>query len=313
MRIYEDRERNKKQRYCRICGHLGHMWFTCPAPAKMMELRKQGKDPDKTLLSYALRRELSLWPNGKLEQEQYLWAVMENAYEEQQKRASSRKNKQKKKQKSRCGFCNSASHNRRTCETMENFKQDLSRSNQNFRSMFHKLIVQDLGLAEGALVSVQAMQIHLGSEWIENFQSVGIVSKIHWSEVNLSLAMSCWDYHSKLTIEMIIENQTFSTKSPFGILSQEDSSTGRCIADIFGNGTSEWGLQIDAILAPSKAIPSKEWFNEGYEDCWDWIAKKKSLPLLNNWFSPMIDHWHPKTGEFAEGLKERLRSYGYDK
>jgi len=46
MKIYENRQQQARVTHCPTCGNEGHMWMTCPAPAKMMELKNQGKEPD---------------------------------------------------------------------------------------------------------------------------------------------------------------------------------------------------------------------------------------------------------------------------
>jgi len=300
------------------------MWMTCHVPAKMMALKKQGKEPDTSLYStwqqssYGRRGE-----NGELIYHDRIFQTMQRQFDKQQERIASRKRKKERreaimgkpvKRVSACGFCKSEAHNRRNCEVMFNFIDDLTRASTNYRKKFYERLVKGQGVAEGALVTVSSSHIHIGGKWIENFEGVGIISEITWDKVNLGLTMNSWDYRSKIKVSMVVNGTTFAVDNPFrGMIEADTSEDGKQgeTAELFGGG-SGWGLQIDSILAPSENIPSEEWFNEGYTECWEWIAKKKTLYEVNNYLAPLIAQWHPsRRGRNAGKLNYRLSQYGY--
>jgi len=324
MRIYEERSTSKRRTHCPTCGNEGHMWMTCPVPAKMMELKKQGKEPDMSLYS---QWQASTWgrrnDNGDMIYKDRIFRKMEMELDKQQRRKENRKAKKErderfgivpKKRKTSCGFCGGTDHNRRNCDIMFNFMDDLARASTNYRKKFYERLVQGQGFAEGALVAVSASYIHVGNQWTEDFEAIGIISSIDWDKVNLGLTMNNWDYRSKIKVSMVVNGTTFTVENPFKGMT--DTDTDNCgkkgeIAELFGS-CSGYGLQIDSVVAPSENIPSEEWFNEGHTDCWEWITKNKSLSDVACYLAPLIAKWHPsRRGRNAGKLNFRLSQYGY--
>ena len=326
MKIYTERQQNTKTTYCPTCGNEGHMWMTCPAPAKMMALKKQGKEPDTSLYStwqqssYGRRGD-----DGKLVYQDRIFTTMRRQLEKQEERVASRKSRKERKEQlygkptkrtTMCGFCKSEAHNRRNCEVMFNFQDDLARASTNYRKKFYERLVKGQGFAEGALVAVSSPYIHLGDDWVEDFEGIGIITSVSWDKVNLGLTMNNWEYASKLRVEMLVNGQTVWQDNPFrGMIeadTTEDGKKGK-IAELFG-GHHGYGVQIDSVMAPSENIPSEEWFNEGYTDCWEWITKNKSLSDVSYRLAPLIAQWHPsRRGRNAGKLNYRLSQYGYKK
>jgi hypothetical protein len=302
------------------------MWMTCPVPAKMMELKKQGKEPDPSLFSpwYAnsySRRDSS----GRLVYHDAIFRNMQSAYDRQQRRITDRHTKKArrerlygkpKKRKTSCGFCGETGHNRRNCQVMENFIDDLNRASQNYRKLFYERIVKGLGLAEGALLALSASHFRLNGQWVEDWSGVGIITEISWDQVNMGLTLTDWDYKSTLKIGVLVDGNTHYFENPFYTMVTEDiGENGKRgeIAELLSTG-SHWGARIDSVLAPSENIPSEEWFNDGYTECWEWIAKNKNLWEVNSRLAPLIAKFHPsRRGRNAGKLKKRLAQYGYDK
>jgi len=323
MKIYENRQQNKRTTHCPTCGGVGHMWMTCPAPAKMMELKKQGKEPDITLYgqwqqqSYGRRDS-----NGKLVYHDTIFQRMGQAHRRQERRKDERKEKKARheriygkpaKRKVSCGFCGETGHNRRHCDVMNNFVDDLERASQNYRKQFYERFVKGMGFAEGALVALSADHWRGKGGWIENFTGIGIVTGINWDKVNMGLTLSNWDYKSIMKMEVLVNGDTFNLESPFNALVEADTVDGKVgkIGELFARGSS-WGVRIDGILAPSENIPTEEWFNDGYTECWEWIAKNKSLGDISYYLAPLIAQWHPsRRGRNAGKLNYRLSQYGY--
>ena len=94
----------------------------------------------------------------------------------------------------------------------------------------------------------------------------------------MGLTLGSWEYKSIMKIKVIVNGNTFTLNNPWYHLVTEDTKDGKHgkIAELFHYG-SNWGARIDSILAPSENIPSEEWFNDGYTECWEWIAKKYTL------------------------------------
>jgi len=325
MKIYEERNRYKRQTHCPTCGNTGHMWITCPVPAKMMELKKQGKEPDISLYSHWYQNSYSRRDeNGKLVYETSIWNKMSSALDRQERRKEARKvNKARNerlygkpaKRKTSCGFCGEIGHNRKRCDVMQNFTDDLGRASQNYRKQFYDHFVKGMGFAEGALLALSANHWRANNVWQEDWSGIGIITAISWDKVNMGLTLSSWDYKSIMKIEVLVDGQTFSLENPFSALVDQDTVDGKegKIAELFSRSSS-WGARIDSILAPSENIPSEEWFNDGYTECWEWIAKNKRLGEVSNYLSPLIAKFHPsRRGRNAGKLKQRLKDYGYSK
>ncbi len=325
MKIYEERSRYKRETHCPTCGNTGHMWMTCPVPAKMMELKKQGKEPDISLYSswygnsYGRRD-----TEGKLIYHDRIFRMMESALDRQQRRIEHRKEKKAlkerlygkpKKRTTSCGFCGETGHNRRNCDVMYNFIDDLERASQNYRKHFYERFVKGMGFAEGALLALSADNFRRNGKWLEDWSGIGLITSISWDKVNMGLTLSDWDYKSILAIKVLIDGQTYDLENPFyNLVKNDTNSDGKegKIAELFAQG-SQWGVRIDSILAPSENIPTEEWFNDGYTECWEWIAKNKNLYEVNTRLAPLIAKFHPsRRGRNAGKLKKRLAQYGYN-
>jgi len=326
MRIYEERTQNKKVVNCPCCGKEGHMWSTCPLPAQFAKLKKEGKEPDLTMMDGWLQRRWdSLNDDGTLMYADRIFYHAQRYGRQQHLRVENREAKKARqerlygkpaKRKTSCGFCGQTGHNRRNCDIMHNFIDDLTRASTNYRKKFYERLVKGQGFAEGALVAVSASYMHIGGKWVEDFEGLGIISKVAWDKVNLGLTMNNWEYASKLRIEMLVNGNTFAIDNPFkGMVEADTSDDGKRgkIAELFSSSHG-YGVQIDSVMAPSDNIPSEEWFNEGYTDCWEWIAKKKSLSEVSHYLAPLIAKWHPsRLGRNAGKLNFRLSQYGYEK
>ena len=326
MKIYEQRNSNKRRTHCPTCGNEGHMWMTCPVPAKMMELKKQGKEPDVNMFSTWYQNSYSRRDdNGKLIYHDRIFRSMEIAYDKQQRRIEFRKEKKARKERlfgkakkrvTSCGFCGETGHNRRNCEVMQNFIDDLGRASQNYRKLFYERIVKGLGFAEGALLALSANHFRINNHWVDDWSGIGIITEISWDQVNMGLTLTDWDYKSTLRIGVLVDGNTHYFENPFyTMVTQDIDENGKRgeIAELLATG-SHWGAKIDSILAPSENIPSEKWFNDGYTECWEWIAKNKNLWEVNSKLAPLIANFHPsRRGRNAGKLKERLAQYGYNK
>jgi hypothetical protein len=294
------------------------MWMTCPVPAKMMELKKQGKEPDISLFSHWYQNSYSRRDSsGRLVYHDSIFNKMQRELDRQQSRAEARSRKKATRERiygkpekrvTSCGFCSETGHNRRNCDVMHNFIDDLERATQNYRKHFYERFVKGLGFAEGALLALSARHWREGGRWKEDWSGIGIVTAISWDKVNMGLTLTDWDYKAELKIDVLVNGETHTITNPFSSLGEDDAK----IAELF-NGAHSWSAQITSILAPSENIPTEEWFNNGYTECWEWIAKNKNLYECNTRLAPLIAKWHPsRRGRNAGKLKKRLAQYGYN-
>ena len=315
MNIYENRKTLKKQVLCRICGHEGHLWMTCTVPQQQLDLAAQGKEPNPELYSdWYGRTYKKRDSNGKLIYRNHMLTASRRYVQQQRdrKRRLQRRREHreqyggKKTVTKHCGFCGEKGHNRRNCTVMKNFVSDLGQASANFRKHFYKKIIEDLGIAEGALVAVSGEHVRINNRWERELNAVGIVQKIQWDKVNLGLVMDNWDYRSRLQISILVNGETVVTECAFASLAKDNEEIGQ-----FSSGyTSNWGLRIDSVLAPSENPPDESWFNNEYTECWEWLVKKRDLATLGRAFSPLIAKWHPSIrGRNAKKLKARLSEY----
>jgi len=299
MKIYEKRQRKKRKTLCSYCGAEGHLWVTCPHPKTHKEQIEAGLEIDLSLLSPLLRQRYSL---NKTASEPFLEKKAFECYAKQQSR-SVRKSK-KRKTKRRCGFCNSPSHNRKNCKVMHELVSDLALANQNYRRKFYQAFVKEQGIAEGALVNVKAHSLRLRNETIYDYEGVGIITMIDWSSVNLGLASDLYWYGDRLKVDCLLEGETYSMLSPFScgtekgdIIKEPLISKGFCCPN---------SVVITSVLSPSLTKPSVEWFEEGYDNCWEWVTKNKTLPELGSALAPLLERYHPNQNS---AFQRRLARY----
>jgi hypothetical protein len=325
MRIYERRETEKRDTHCPTCGNIGHMWMTCPAPAKMMELKKQGKEPDINLYSQWMQNSYGRRDqDGKFIYQDRIFRTMQHQFDKQEARTADRKTRKERreqimgkptKRKITCGFCGGEDHNRRNCEIMFNFQDDLERASINYRKKFYHTMVKEHGFAVGAVVGLASTYMNVSGKWHDDWNGIGVVTEIDWSKVNLGLTMNDYEYRTDFPVKFLINGETHTSTSPFKeMVSLDTSKDGKRgdIASLFVRTGAGWGCSIESILAPSENLPSEEWFNEGYTNCWKWITKNKSLSDISCYLAPLIALWHPsRRGRNAGKLNHRLSQYGY--
>ena len=317
MKIYEQRDTNKRVTHCPTCGNEGHMWMTCPVPAIQVDRKKKGLEPDVRLYSSWYQSSFSRRDeNGKLIYGDRMFRSAERELQKQERRREALKQRRevkeriygKKKRKVSCGFCGGTDHNRRNCDVMSDFIEDMTRANQNYRKKFYNKIVKEMGVAEGALVSLSATHALVRGEWVDDFKGIGIITGINWDDINLGVTMTAWDWKSPLQIELLVDGETMKSENPLNRMAKFSGDTD--FSDLFSTSFSHWGLRIDEVIAPSENLPSDEWFNHGYEDCWEWIAKKYTLSDMQHTLTPLIAKFHPSTrGRNAGKLKKRLARY----
>ena len=194
------------------------------------------------------------------------------------------------KKSSKCGFCESAHHNRRACPSMDALNERIIKANAHWRRRFYDRIVEDLGLGNGALVKVLKKTGAWNSG--QSTEYVGIITSINFDEVNMfsyaEQASTNWGsrldhkFQSPVTIKAIVDGvegqMTLAPINPQGNYPSFNDEHGRPLVDVFANN---WGASHFAeVISPTKQPLSDEWVSGGQEECVQFITKKYSLAKL---------------------------------
>lgn len=287
MQIYEKRNRKKRTTLCSYCGGEGHLWITCPYPQVHKEQIEADNELNITLFEYPLSLRYSQRDEktGRLLSEVFL---KKRAIEFSEKQlARTAPTTKRRKSRRRCGFCNSPSHNRKNCKVMKSLIDDLALANQNYRMLFFDKFIEEQGIAEGTLVNISGKQLACirGTPATEG---VGIISEIDWNSINLTLSSDQWEFKSTLNVTVLLDGQTIVLSNP---LCSHENRDRPLISKAYC--CSSKGC-ITSVLSPSRTKPSAEWFNEGYDNCWEWVTKNKTLADVGEHFAELLEEYHPK-------------------
>ena len=310
MRIYQNKDLYKRTTHCRLCGREGHMWFTCEMPTNFLTALENNKEPDWSLMSKWQSQYWSKKENGELVLKNKLMANCAVWKLQQQKRNERMKEKRAtrptKKSRKKCGFCGKTGHNRRNCSILKDFQKDLERANQNYRKMFYSTMVEEYGLAEGALVQLKAKYVNINNRWEEDWEGIGMIASIDWDKVNLGLTTRGWNFRSEIAVNFVVAGEIYNSDSPFKLLALSDDKVSSLFSEIT---VSDWGINIEAVLSPSQTLPSKEWFEGKNSECYNYVLKKLSISGVQELIN-IIERFHPSvTGRGASALKQRIERY----
>ena len=231
------------------------------------------------------------------------YAQCEKAHNKQvvAKAKAQAKAKGKIKAKPKCGFCGSHDHNRRNCSQMETFIDKAIQANREWRQQFYDKFVGELGISEGALLSLSERQ-----GWGQNATTVkktGIVTKINWDQLSMcadSNYKPTTGYHwqsaldntlqQKVTIECIVDgSQQRVALSKDMIQSMGIDSVVSC--------RSNWSnYENISVLSPSDKPMASEWIDQAHADAMKFVCKKRSYQQLKDkGFVGLVDKWYAKS------------------
>ena len=170
----------------------------------------------------------------------------------------------------RCGFCGEHGHTRRDCEHMKSFVAQCQKANANWRVAAYKRIVGELGIYVGSAIKVEQ---GWGSDRGEH---IALITSVNFDELNVMTGYDAYgheDYLQPLKIEAIVNGK--ADKVTFDRPQCDDVVSLRAVRPI--------RCRLPALYTQkltSNAAPLDESWVHDYQDCWEWLAKKKNLESL---------------------------------
>jgi len=309
MRIYEKPRRKKRTTLCSYCGGIGHLWITCPYPKIHVEQIQKGSPIDTSVYrGNQLKWAFKINQGTGLVEPRTKW--LENNAKQCLAKQLSRSEKiyhfgKRTKSKRRCGFCASPSHNRKNCKVMKGFIEDLAIANQNYRQQFFDTLVEHHGISEGALVMVRKGGKRNNGQMEKE---LAIIQHIDWDSINLTLDCKTREFSGDFGVSVIVDGETWTSNTPFWYWLDEEYDYPHSLSNLIAQNTYDDKFQILEVLSESNEKPSKKWFLEGYDNCWKWICKNRSLFEIGGVFADLIEKHCPAL-KAKRGLEARLKRY----
>lgn len=291
MRVYEDRN-NKSINNCSYCRKPGHNVTVCPhvAPdwASWLRMEVPLKDPGCWVHSnkrHGGRMHYYSHPRYWGE-----WYEQCRAANEKQEKARAKKDAVTlvTRRKSKCGFCGGADHNRRKCAEMLAFLEKANRANQAFRRLAYDKIVTEHGLSAGALVEVVTSDYrHSIGSYRSKSLGVCTVTGISWETMSITsdFKLGGPSLHYEMRTPIVLEFVTGEGAKKSINLNLY------CIVGL-PKGTRYNRGSISQVISPSPTPLDEQWVQDGRQDAFDWLTKKKSLSWLKNkGVVDLVDKW----------------------
>ena len=291
MQIYNNdgRSSNRGKSTCSYCGNPDHNATNCPRVAEDYAWFTQSPPvipigvsaTPNTRQYYAQPRYWGEWFERCL-------VANEKQLIAKAKASSSRTGSARSAPK--CGFCGSKDHNRRNCSAMTDYVDRAHKANQNWRGAFYKKFVDELGISEGALLTIEEKK-----GYNETKESMGIVTSVNWDELSLFCSTKetsryCYrdgQYKQHLIVTVQIGNETKVVSFGDGI---SIGTTDNNLVKYTGNGWS--APEFLSVLSPSITCKGIAWIEEGHRKSLEFLVKKRSLAKLDNeGVTALIDHW----------------------
>jgi len=284
MLIYDNR--NKKNSItCGYCRHLGHNKRHCPTLRKHWEANK---DKDYHSIDMYIEWDVSgtdfggywKWSDEEAGRQfdrhyDYIKGIMET---------STATTTPKKRRASKCGFCGSKEHTRRTCSEMGAFVKILEETNKAYRKAFYETVFVEYGLGIGAFVEYR------NYAYLERNKArhTSLIMDIDFDSISIGNTFSRWnEYHTKLKVIYRHDDR----ERDFGTDLFHDSDF-----PLLGRkGMRHLESHYDGItnvIVPAPSLPDKEWFL-GQSPAFEWVVKKKKLEDLFCTYGSTIKRYHP--------------------
>lgn len=229
------------------------------------------------------------------------YAQCEKAYNKQviAKAKAQAKTKGKIKTQAKCGFCGSHDHNRRNCSSMETFIAKSIQANREWRQQFYDKFVGELGISEGALLSLSERQ-----GWGRNVTTVkktGIVTKINWDQLSMCADTNYkptgrWgstldrSLHQYIAIECIVDGRQTTVTLNDELI----KSIGINGIVSLNQGWSNY--DTISVISPSEKPMASEWIDQAHAKAMDFVCKKRSYEQLKEkGFVGLVDKWYAKS------------------
>lgn len=212
------------------------------------------------------------------------------------------KTKGKIKAKAKCGFCGSHDHNRRNCSPMETFVAKAIQANREWRQQFYDKFVGEMGISEGALLSLSERQGY--GHNATTVKKTGIVTKINWDQLSMCTDKKYkpdgtnhpWRYsldhslHQNIVIECLVDGRQML------IALNKDLSKSIGLTDIVSGGHSWTNCENISVISPSDKPMASEWIDQAHADAMKFVCKKRSYDQLKDkGFVGLVDKWYAKS------------------
>jgi hypothetical protein len=180
---------------------------------------------------------------------------------------------------------------------MTDYVDRAHKANQNWRRAFYKKFVDELGISEGALLTLGVKQGY--NEPLK--EAMGIVTSVNWDELSLFCSTTsngnryCYrnaDYVQNLMVECQVGNEKQTVT-----FDNEEIAAGSGTADKLivkhSAGRHSWkSHQFVSVLSPSETPIGEEWIEEGHRKSLEFLVKKRSLEKLDSeGVTALIDLW----------------------
>lgn len=287
MHIFNN-QTSKSQPTCSYCRSEDHNASSCPHVAEDHKWWSQLIVPSRDPNNWTHNAPKNKWGSsmGSFYQAPYNWGKWYNecvtVYQKQQTKVAPKA--KKPKTQSKCGFCGSTDHNRKSCSQLENIKSRLITQNTLWRQRFYNKVVAEMGISDGAI-------LQLDKKTYNNTVKetlMGIVTSINWKE----LSMFCMDkalktskyrldyqYKQRLTVECLVNGQ----KQTVSLWSDDED-----LSDKFGiivnQSNAYWSSPyLKNVIGRSETPMPIEWINDGHAELVDWLVGKRSLAQLKQY------------------------------
>lgn len=292
MKLYETRN-NTYQVSCGYCRHEGHNKRHCPTLRKHWEANKDYDGASSRTIKGVYGTDFAGY-----------WKVTDRDacltfhyhFDYINKIMTSAPTTPKKKRASKCGFCGSKAHTRRTCSEMGKFVKILEETNKAYRKAFYDKVFVEYGVGIGAFVEYKR-------GWSEEDKATTLILDIDYDSIAIGNALNRWgQFHTALKIQgrhsMTDRDFNFGGQflndAYFPLLSRDKLDHIRGLYD-----------GITQVIAPAPSIPDEEWFL-GQSPAFDWVVKKKSLQDLLATYQGVIRKFHPDGDATMEKWNKKL-------
>ena len=301
MQIYNNKENSSQRRAssCSYCANTEHNASNCPRVAE--DYLYLGQKPP--VIPVGISETLNT--RGWYSQSKY-WGEWHDKcvhlYEKQAmlKQKASSSPTRSARSAPKCGFCGSKSHNRRHCSTMTEYVDRAHKANQNWRRAFYEKFVNELGISEGALLTLGKNQGY--NE--EPKEVMGIVTSVNWNELSLFCstitAKKSYYRDQDYVQSLIVECQVGDEKNSVNFERRNGSRRGELaittsdkIIVKYSAGSYSWKtLEFISVLSPSTTPLGEDWIEEGHRKSLEFLVKKRSMEKLTKaGVTALIDNW----------------------
>ena len=298
MNIYNNDGKSSHRRAssCSYCRAKGHNATNCPRVAEDYAYFSQ--NPPIIPLGISKSTNTCHWfKNPKYWGEWYQKCLDTHAKQEAAKKKAKSSPTGSTRSAPKCGFCGSKDHNRRHCETMQQYNRDAIEANRNWRRAFYRRFVEELGISEGALLNLRNRNTYSNQEGKE---FIGVVTSVNWGELSLfssskdSTNRYCYRddaYIQHLNVEVQVGNETHCIRFEDGL----DVVYGGAKRNLvkFSGGRYSWRYpEFVSVLSPSETPIGEEWIEEGHAEAMKFLTKKRSMAKLDEAdVTALIKHW----------------------